>query len=110
MRGVVDAALHFVNDKLESKTQEWAGELDEFEATRGSAERAGYEGAKAGLAGRSPIWAAIKGAWAAASAEVKIAAVLLVLLMVVLAPIPMILLGLGLLVATIVRAMRSDDQ
>jgi hypothetical protein len=110
LRDVLEATLHHLNGKLARKTDEWAGELDDYEATRGSAEQAGYEGAKAEVQGRNPIWAAIKGAWAGASAELKLAAVLLLVLMLVLAPVPTLLLALGLLIATIVRAVRHDDR
>jgi hypothetical protein len=110
LRDVLEATLHYANGKLSQKTDGWAGELDDHEATQGSAEQAGYEGAKAQVQGRNPIWAAIKGAWAGASVELKLAAVLLVVLMLVLAPIPMLLIGLGLLIAAIVKAVRSDDR
>lgn len=106
LRDVLEATLQFVNGKLSQK----AGDLDDYEASRGSAEQAGYQGAKAGLQGRNPIWAAIKGAWAGASAEVKLAAVLLLVLLLVLAPVPTLLVALGLLIAAIVKAVRSDNR
>jgi hypothetical protein len=110
LRDLLEATLHVVNAKLSQKTGEWAGELEDYEATRGSGERAGYEGVKAHLQGRNPIWAAIKGAWGGASAELKFAAVLFLVLMLVLAPIPTLLVALGLLIAAIVKALRSNDQ
>jgi hypothetical protein len=110
LRDVLEASLHFVNGKLSQKTAGWAGELDDREATQGSGEQAGYEGVKAEIEGRNPIWAAVKGAWAGASPKIKVAAVLLLVLMVVLAPIPMLLIALGLLIAAIVKAARSDDR
>jgi hypothetical protein len=109
-RDVLGATLHYLDGKLSRKADDLAGKLDDYEATRGSVEQAGYEGVKAELQGQNPIWAALKGAWAGASAELKVAAVLFLVLLVVLAPVPMLLLGLALLIAAIVKATRSDDR
>ena len=110
LRDVLEATLHTVNEKVSQKASKWAGELDDYEATQGSVEQAGYEGAKAEIQGRNPIWAAIAGAWAGASTNLKLATVLFLVLMLLLAPIPTLLITLGLLIAAIVKAVRSDDR
>src|SRR4051794_41803401 len=107
LRDVLEASLHFLNERIARKAGESAVELDEYEATQGSAEQAGYQGAKAGLQGRNPIWAAIKGAWAGASTEFKVAAGLFVVLMLLLGPIPTLPVAVGLLGAAIGQAGRS---
>ncbi|MDT4924834.1 MAG: hypothetical protein QOG01_2547 [Pseudonocardiales bacterium] len=110
LRDVLEATLHYVNGKLAQKTEGWVAELDDYEATRGSAEQAGYEGAKAELQGRNPIWASIKGAWAGASGPLKLAAVLFLVLVFVLAPVPTLLVLLGLLVAALIKAVQAADR
>jgi hypothetical protein len=107
LRDVLEASLHMVNEKLSHRAGQWVGDLDDYEATRGPAEQAGYEGIKAGLQGRNPLWAAIKGAWAGAGTELRVAAVLFLVLVLVLAPVPTLLVGLGLLIAAIVKAVQS---
>ena len=110
LRDVLEAGLHFVNEKLEQRTQHWAEELDAYETTRGPAEQAGYEGAKAGLQGRNPVWAAIKGAWAGASGNLKLVVVLLLIVFILLAPVPTIILIIGLLIALLVKAIRAASR
>jgi hypothetical protein len=73
-------------------------------------EQAGYEGAKAKLQGRNPIWPAIKGAWAGADRNRKVAAVLVLVLFLVLAPVPTLLLVLGVLIAALVKAIQAADR
>jgi hypothetical protein len=110
LRDVLEASLHYVNGKLAQKTQRWAGELHDYEPTRGPAEQAGYEGAKAKLQGRNAIWAAIKGAWAGASGNLKLAAVLVLILLLVLAPVPTLLLLLGVLIAALIKAIQAANR
>jgi hypothetical protein len=110
LRDVLEASLHYVNGRLEQKTQRWAGELDDYETTRGPAEQAGYESAKAELQGRNAIWAAIKGAWAGASGNLKLAGVLVLILFLVLAPVPALLLILGVLIAALIKAIQAADR
>jgi hypothetical protein len=110
VRDLLEASLHYVNGKLARETEHWVGKLDDFEARRGPAEQASYEGVKAELQGRNPIWAAAKGAWAGADGKLKLAAVLFVVLMLVLAPVPTLLIILGLLVAALINAIRAASQ
>ncbi|HEX3336077.1 MAG TPA: hypothetical protein VHS54_06405 [Jatrophihabitans sp.] len=110
LRDVLEASLHYLNGKVAQKTERWAAQLDEQEATRGSAEQAGYEGIKAGLQGRNPIWAAIKGAWAGASGPLKLVAVLFLVLVLVLAPVPTLLLVLGLLITVVIKAIQATNR
>ncbi|MCW2598091.1 MAG: hypothetical protein JWP39_3979, partial [Jatrophihabitans sp.] len=56
------------------------------------------------------IWAAIKGAWAGASGNLKLAAVLVLILFLVLAPVPTLLLILGVLIAALVKAIQAANR
>jgi hypothetical protein len=110
LRDVLEASLHYVNGKLAQKTQRWAAELDDYETTRGPAEQAGYEGVKAELQGGNAIWAAAKGAWAGASGNLKLAAVLILILFLVLAPVPTLVLIVGVLIAALIKAIQAADR
>ena len=104
------AAVHAGVAKLSHKTDEWIGGLEEYVASQGAAERAGYEGLKARLLGKNPVWAALKGAWWGASPPLRLVAVLVVMLVLVLAPVVLLLLLLGLLVAAIVSGIRAATK
>ena len=87
LRDVLDATLEFANSKVSQKADDWTEDLkdvgqtvDDLAASGGAAEQAGYQGLKAELQGRNPVWAAAKGAWAGASGKVRLAAVLIVVL------------------------------
>ena len=110
LSGLLEASLHFVNGKLEQKTQRWAEKLDAYETTRGPKEQAAYQGAKAGLQRRNAIWAGLRGAWAGANRNQKLGTVLLLLAFIVLAPVPTIILILGLLIALLVKAIRAASR
>ena len=110
LRGVLEASLHVLNERLARRTERWAGDLENGEATGGSAQQAGYEGAKAGLQGRSPTWAAIKGAWAGAGGSQKFAAVVIIVLFILLAPVPALVLLLGVLVTLLVKAIQAANR
>jgi hypothetical protein len=107
---VLDASLDYLNGKLAHWTERWVEKLDDYEAARGPAELAGYRAAKAGPLGRNRIWAAIKGGWAGASTHQKLAAVLLLVLVLLLAPVPTLLIILGVLIALLVNAIRAADR
>src|SRR4051794_22865169 len=81
---VLNAAVGSAAARLEHKVVQWADKLDGIAAGSGSSggltaladvgldelaegggakQRAAAEGAKAGLHGKNPVWAAIKGGW-----------------------------------------------
>lgn len=92
---VLSAAVGIAADKLERKVVVWAdklrvagggdsaegqarladGVLDGLGEGGGAAQTAGAEGVKAGLHGKNPIWAAIKGAWQSGTPVVRAAIV-----------------------------------
>jgi len=104
---LAEAATGAAAAKLSVKTDEWIRQLEEYAASQGPAERAGYEGLKARLLGNNPLWAAMKGAWWGASPGLRVVAVLVLLLVLLLAPVVLVLLLLGLLLAAIVAGVRA---
>lgn len=71
------------------------------------AEGAVVEGVEASMAGKNPVWGAIKGAWQSLSVTWRVVIVAIVVLVLLLAPVLAILLLLALLIFAIVRAVRS---
>jgi hypothetical protein len=107
---LAEAAARAAAVKLSGTTDGWIHGLEEYAASQGAAERAGYEGLKARLQGRNPVWAAMKGAWWGASPQLRLVAVLAVVLTLLLAPVVLVLLLLGLLLAGIVAAIRAAGR
>jgi hypothetical protein len=105
-----DAALRYAVVKASRKVEDWAEDLHEFVASGGPTTQAIFEGVKAKLQGKNPVWAAIKGAWSGASPQLKLAVVLILILMLVLAPVVLLLLLLGLLVAALVAGIRAATR
>jgi hypothetical protein len=105
-----EAALRAAAAKLSDRTDGWVRQLEEYAASQGATERAGYEGLKAHLLGKNPLWAAMKGAWWGASVPLRVVAVLVLVLVLLLAPVVLVLLLLGLLLAAIVAGIRSATR
>jgi hypothetical protein len=105
-----EAALRYATAKASRKVEDWAEDLNDFVASEGPTTQAIFEGVKAKLRGKNPVWAAIKGAWSGASPELKLAVVLILILILVLAPVVLLVLVLGLLVAALVAGIRAATR
>jgi hypothetical protein len=105
--------LHGVADDAESSgdlvSLADAG-LDGLEKDAGAAQTAGVEGIKAGLHGKNPVWAAIKGAWHAGTPAVRaviITAAVVAILLLLLSPVLCLVFLLSLLVIAVVYRARK---
>lgn len=106
--GLSQATLEYAAAKGSQKVEDWTRRLDDVAKPRlGAAERAGYEGLKAVVTGKNPVWAAIKGGWKGASGTTRTVVVLSLTLLLVLSPGVLLLLLLGLLVAAVVAGVRA---
>ena len=105
-----EAALRYATAKASRKVEDWADDLNDFVASGGPTTQALFEGLKAKLRGKSPVWAAIQGAWLGASPELKLAVVLILILTLLLGPVVLLVLVLGLLVAALVAGIRAATQ
>lgn len=84
--------------------------LDELAEGGGAKEKAGTEAVKAGLHGRNPAWAAIKGAWQAGTPAVRaaiVAAVASATLLMLLSPVLLVVFLLSLLIIAAVQRARA---
>lgn len=128
---VINAAVGSAAAKLEQKVVVWADKLngvagggdsagglagladaglDELAEGGGAREKAGVEGVKAGLHGKNPIWAAIKGAWQAGTPVVRaavIAGVASAILLMLLSPVLLVVFLLSLLIIAAVHRARA---
>ena len=105
-----EAALLYVTAKASRKVEDWADDLNDFVASGGPTTQAVFEGLKAKLRGKNPVWAALKGAWSGASPELKLAVVLILILTLLLGPVVLLVLVLGLLVAALVAGIRAATR
>ncbi|WP_426505518.1 hypothetical protein ACPPVO_47525 [Dactylosporangium sp. McL0621] len=105
-----EAALGYATAKASRKMEDWADDLNDVVASRGSTTQAVFEGLKAKLRGKNPVWAALKGAWSGTSPEVKLAVVLILILMLLLGPVVLLVLVLGLLIAALVAGIRAATR
>ena len=80
-------------------------------AEGGNAQRqAGVRGVQAGLLGKNPVWAAIKGAWTGGSTAVKVAVVAAavgLVLLLLLSPVLLLVFLVSLLIVAVVHRARS---
>ena len=86
---------------------------DDVAAGGGARQQAGVRGVQAGLTGRNPVWAAIKGAWAGGDTMVRAAVVAAgvgLLLLLVLSPVLLLVFLLSALVIEAVTRVRSASQ
>ncbi|WP_327002550.1 hypothetical protein OHA72_46740 [Dactylosporangium sp. NBC_01737] len=105
-----EAALRYAAAKASRKVEDWADDLNDFVASRGPTTQAVFEGLKAKLRGKNPVWAAIKGAWSGASPALKLAVVLILTLALLLVPVVLLVLVLGLLIAALVAGIRAATR
>ncbi|MDT2005266.1 hypothetical protein FXW78_12025 [Rhodococcus opacus] len=96
-----------VTATIQQKIQEWTDTLAEAVADGGPGAIAGLEGLRAALAGKNPVWAAIKGLVSGLSGKAKVALILLLVVGLLLGPVLLLVLLLALLVAALIAAVRS---
>jgi hypothetical protein len=95
---------------LTKKIQEWMDTLVDAVADGGAGMNAGLAGIQAALAGKNPMWAAVKGLVSGLSGKAKAALILLVIFGLLLGPVLLVVLLLALLVAGLVAAVRAGSQ
>jgi hypothetical protein len=87
--------------------------LDEVGDGGDAKRKAGVEGLRAGLHGKSPVWAAIKGAWEAGTPVVRAAMIaggFSAVLLLILSPVSMLVFLLSLLVLEAVQRARKVTE
>ena len=87
--------------------------LDDLAEGGSAKKQAMAKGVKAGLHGKNPFWAAIKGAWKAGTPAVRaaiISAVVSAILLLLLSPVLLIVFLLSLLIIAAVHRARAAKQ
>jgi hypothetical protein len=131
---VLNAAVGSAATKLEQTVGGWADKLDDVAAWGdssgrvaalvdegldevaeggGAKQKAGAKGVKAGLHGKNPVWAAIKGAWQAGTPVVRaaiIAAMVSAGLLLLLSPVLLLVFVLSLLIIAAVHRARAAKK
>jgi hypothetical protein len=103
-------AMRDGEEQLTTKIQEWMDTLVDAVADGGPGMNAGLAGIQAALAGKNPMWAAVKGLVSGLSGKAKVALALVVIFGLLLGPVLLVVLLLALLVAGLVAAVRAGSQ
>lgn len=103
---VLERAFGLALDKLE----QLSGTLEDIEARGGYKIGAVFGGVRAAVAGKSPVWGAIKGAFSALSPGVKAAIIIVLVLALLLLPVTVVLLLLLLIVVAIIAIVKSRSH
>jgi len=128
---VLNAAVGSAAAKLEQKVDVWADKLhgvagggdssgglaamadkglDDLADGGGAKKQAGAKGVKAGLHGKNPFWAAVRGAWQGGTPVVRaaiIAALASTILLLLLSPVLLVVFLLSLLIIAAVHRTRA---
>ena len=108
-----DVATGVDKDVSDAGGQLAADGLDAAAEGGDAKQQAGAKGIRAGLQGKNPVWAAIKGAWTGGSSKVRAAivtAVVALVLMLALSPVLLLVFLLALLIIAAVAKARSPKQ
>ena len=103
---VLERAFGLALDKLE----QLSGTLEDIEARGGYKIGAVFGGVRAAVAGKSPVWGAIKGAFSALSPGVKAAIIIALVLALLLLPVTVVLLLLLLIAVAIIAIVKSRSH
>jgi hypothetical protein len=103
---VLERAFGMALDKLE----QLSGTLEDIEARGGYKIGAVFGGVRAAVAGKSPVWGAIKGAFSALSPGVKAAIIIVLVLALLLLPVTVVLLLLLLIAVAIIAIVKSRSH
>lgn len=113
---VLSTAVEAATSKLSRKADEWTDRLNDVASPPdggNATEQATINAVSAGIQGKNPVWAALKGAWSGGSATVRaamVAALVGLLLLVVLSPVLLLVFLLSLLVIAAVMKARSAKR
>ena len=108
-----DVAAGGVKDASDAGGELAVDGLDAAAESGGAKQQAGAKGVRAGLEGKNPVWAAIKGAWSGGSSKVRaaiVAAVVALVLLLLLSPVLLLVFLLGLLIIAAVSKARSAQR
>jgi len=108
-----DVAAGGVKDASDAGGELAAEGLDAAAESGGAKQQAGAKGVRAGLQGKNPVWAAIKGAWSGGSSQVRAAivtAVVSMVLLLLLSPVLLLVFLLALLIIAAVAKARSAKR
>lgn len=100
---LVDRGLHSALTTVDRVS----GQLEDVSRRGGMLPSAAGGGVAALVAGRNPVWGAVKGAVAGTSTTTKVLVVVAVVLALVLGPVVLVLLLITLIVVAVVAAARS---
>jgi len=110
LRSLLDTLLDRLFGLALDQVEALGAWFDEIAARGGVRVNALLGGARAALSGRSPVWGAVRGAFAGMSQEARIALIVALVLAVLLLPLTVVVVLLALIVAAIVVAIAAASR
>jgi membrane associated rhomboid family serine protease len=110
LRGLLAAVLERTFGIALDKIEQLSRTLDDIEARGGYKIGAVFGGVRAAVAGRSPVWGAIKGAFSALGPGAKAAIIVVLVLALLLLPVTVVLLLLLLIAVAIIAIVKSRSR
>lgn len=107
LRGLLDAALNRAADFALEKVDQVAGSLERVAADGGPPVGALIGGVTAKIAGKNPIWGALRGAFAMMSPAVRVGILVALVLALLLLPVTLVLMLIALIVLAVVLIVRT---
>ena len=109
---VLNAAVSGAASTMEQQVGRWTDKLNGI-ADGGAKQTAGAAGIEAAMHGKSPVWAAVNGAWRGGTPVVRaaiVAAIVATILLLLLSPALLLVFLLSLLVIAAVQKARSTAR
>jgi hypothetical protein len=104
---LVQAGVAYLAARAAKAIEDSADRLDQLVTPHGPVEHAAVSGAQAAVAGRNPLWAAVKGAWSSGSVKARVVIVLLAVVVLLTAVVAAVGLLLTMLIEAVGAAIRA---
>jgi hypothetical protein len=104
---LVQAGVAYLAARVAKAIEDAADGLDQLVTPHGPLEHATVSGVQAAVAGRNPLWAAVKGAWSSGTVTTRVVMVLLAVAVLLTAVVAVVALLLTMLIEAVGAAIRA---
>jgi hypothetical protein len=104
---LVQAGVAYLAARVAKAIEDSADGLDRLVTPHGPLEHATVSGIQAAVAGKNPLWAAVKGAWSSGTVKTRIVMVLLAVAVLLTAVVAVVVLLLTMLIEAVGAAIRA---
>jgi hypothetical protein len=107
---VVQAGVAYLAARVTKAIEDATDGLDRLVTPHGPLEHATVSGVQAAVAGRNPLWAAVKSAWSHGTITTRVVMLLLTVAVLLTAVVAVVVLLLAILIEAVVAAVRALTQ